>query len=85
MNTLIEEKPKYAITRQDYQNLLASTSGQKVLAHFLMEYHFFEEIETPEEIVERNMLIRFLRNAGVLKQENVLLLAQKLINISRSS
>ena len=74
---------RFDVTKQDYQTMFASISGQRVLAHLLVEYHFFQEIETPEEIAERNVLIRLLRNAGVLQQKNAGLLVQKLIDIGR--
>ena len=74
---------QFDVTKQDYQTVFASVSGQRVLAHLLVEYHFFQEIETPEEVAERNVLIRLLRNAGVLQQKNAGLLAQKLIDIGR--
>ena len=78
-----EDEQQYSVTKEDYQNILSTVSGQRVLAHLLAEYHFFQEIETIDEIAERNMLIRFLRNAGILEQKNAILLAQKLIDVGR--
>ncbi len=81
--TLIRDKPGYDIESVDYRLMLDSPHGQKVLAHMLYDMYFIEEIETPEEMARRNTLIRILHYAGILKEENLTLLAQKLLEVAR--
>jgi len=80
---LTKDVPKYDITSDDYRLMFDSPHGQKVLAHLLIENHFLEEIETPEEVARRNTLIRMLHHAGILKESNVKLLVQKLLEVAR--
>lgn len=80
-----KEEKKFDIGPDDYRLMFESSHGQKVLAHMLMEYHFCEEVETPEETTERNVLIRILNRAGILKEDNLKLIAKNLIEIGRLS
>lgn len=80
---LTREKPDYDIEGVDYRLMLDSPHGQKVLAHMLYDCYFIEEIETPEEVARRNTLVRILHYAGILKEENLTLLAQKLLEVAR--
>lgn len=80
---LTKDKPKYDIDSDDYRLMLDSSHGQKVLAHLLLENHFVEEIETPEEMARRNVLVRILHHAGILTEKNIKLLSQKLLEVGR--
>lgn len=80
---LKSDKPDYDIESVDYRLMLDSPHGQKVLAHMLYDMYFIEEVETPEEMARRNTLIRILHHAGILKEENLTLLATKLLEVAR--
>jgi len=76
---------KYNVTKDDYQATFSTIHGQRVLAHLLVEYGFFNETETEMEVVERNMLTRLLRNAGVIDIKNAELITRKLLEIGKLS
>jgi len=85
MINFFKNEKTYDISSDDYRLMFESSHGQKVLAHMLMEYHFVEEVETPEEMIERNVLVRLLNRAGILKEENLKLLAKALLDVGRLS
>jgi len=73
----------YNVTKDDYQATFSTIHGQRVLAHLLVEYNFFNEVETEAEVAERNMLIRLLRNAGIIDIKNAELITRKLLEIGK--
>jgi len=76
-----QEEPKYAVSQDDYLNLFASPQGRKVLCHMLIENHFFDEVETEEEMIKRNLMTRMLRNMNILNTENVQMIVDSLLNL----
>jgi len=57
---------RYSVTRADYRNTFASAHGRRVLAHMLVDGHFFDEVTDPGEIERRNGMVRVLRNLGAI-------------------
>lgn len=82
---LTGEKKDYDITGVDYRLMFEGSHGTKVLTHLLYEMHFCEEVESPEEVARRNVLVRMLHHAGILTEENLKLLADKLLEVGRLS
>lgn len=80
---LIKKTATEDIEPVDYRLMFDSSHGQKVLAHLLYEMHFIEEIETPEEMARRNVLVRMLHHAGIFREKNLKLLATKLLEVAR--
>ncbi len=50
-----------------FRDVLGKDFGVDVLAYLLDQYHFFEEIETEEQIARHNMGIELLRCCKILK------------------
>jgi hypothetical protein len=86
MRELLENKEKPSdISELDYMLMFDSPHGHRVLAHLLYDMHFIEEVETPDEVSRRNTLTRLLHRAGIFKESNLKLLAQKLLEVGRIS
>lgn len=66
-----KEKEQDEEVRKAYNLLFTSSYGQKVLAHMLVELHFFDEITTEEEQVLSNYAKRLLYRIGVLQGFNI--------------
>ena len=77
-----EEEPKYDISQNDYLNCFSSAQGRTVLCHMLIENHFFDEVETEEEMIARNLMTRLLRNMNVLNVDNVRVIVDSLLGIA---
>jgi hypothetical protein len=76
-----EEKEKYNVSQDDYLNLFASAQGRKVLCHMLIENHFFDEVESEEEKIKRNLMTRLLRNMDILNVKNVQMIVDSLLDM----
>lgn len=79
-----EKEIKYSVTPQDYLATFSSSSGARVLTHLLAEFGFFEEADTEEERIQRNIMIRLLRNMGVFQKKNFQVIAGAFVNIANA-
>ena len=83
LREILNKTPKSTIEPMDYLLMFSSDRGTRVLAHILYEHHVFEEITDPEEIARRNVAIRMLTKAGILKEDTMLLLAKALLEVGK--
>jgi len=66
----IRKDPEEEI-KDAYHELFASQLGRKVLAHMLVELHFFDEAVKEEEVILSNYSRRLLSNIGIWRGGNV--------------
>ncbi len=55
----------------DYRRCFSTDAGQRVLGNMLVEAHFFEYTETPEEQAVENFVKTILTKAGLYSVDNV--------------
>jgi len=83
LRSALTEEVKGGIEPVDYIIMFSTAAGQRVLAHLLYEHHVFEEVTDEEEIARRNVIVRMLTKAGILKESNMLLLARALLEVGK--
>ena len=78
------EPEKYDVSVEDYIATFSSDPGRRVFTHLLHEFHVFEEAQNDEERIEQNIMMRILRNMGIMAPEKYREIAGALITIARA-
>jgi hypothetical protein len=81
---LPDEEPKDTIY-QDYFLCFSTVPGRKVLAHLLTDLHFFDEVESDQEVIEQNIARRILHNVGAFHVEQIDNITGMLIKIAENA
>lgn len=72
----------FQVLPEDYAVTFSGVIDCRTLTHILAECHFFRETMDPEEMAQRNMGLRILRNLGAIRPENYLKITAALIKIA---
>lgn len=81
---LPDEEPKDTIY-QDYFLCFSTVPGKKVLSHLLTDLHFFDEVESDQEVIEQNIARRILHNVGAFHVEQIDNITGMLIKIAENA
>lgn len=68
-----------------YREVFSSESGRMVLAHMLVELHFFDEVDAAlvnEEVYLRNYARKLLYRIGIWREQNIKEIVDKLFAVS---
>jgi hypothetical protein len=69
---------------RDYQAVLSSEIGIRVLCDLLTKNYFFSQCRTEEERIRRNVAVELLQNAGLLHVKTLRPLTEAIVQTGRS-